>query len=283
MSMPRPFGRPTNAFYWMDNKSKMGIEFTKVNLPVPQSYECSSKEQAVQAFQKIKSSVIVKPTYGSRSRHTLVGISSEQDLVRAFGIAQQISPWVMVQQELPGMVHRVLWVGNKVVAVMRREPAYVTGDGQNTVKQLVELENKNSLRNGPIFHHLPTDQEALEQLEKYGMSWQTIPSKGQIVILNPKVSRGNGAVNVDVTSQTHPDNMKLFQDIGTFIGDPLVGLDFIIQDITQPWQNQLPCGVIECNAMPYIDLHSHPFSGSIQDGAGALWEIVFPELTSTSK
>lgn len=279
MSMPRPKGPPSNAYFWMDNKSEMQKNFIKVGIPVPKSYECKTEQQAIEAFRKINSRVIVKPTYGSRSRHTIVGISTEQDLIKSFNIALQISPWVMVQEELPGMVHRILWVGNRVVAVMRREPAYVTGNGANTIKELVEIENGNPVRQGPIFHHLPTDQEATEELKKVGLDWSSISPAGKIVILNPKVSRGNGAINVDVTDDVHPANMNLFKKIGSFINDPLVGIDFIIQDITKPWSEQLPCGVIECNALPYVDLHSYPFSGSSRDGAGAVWDLIFPRAT----
>jgi D-alanine-D-alanine ligase-like ATP-grasp enzyme len=277
MSMPRPAGPPSHAYFWMDNKSVMHKRFIDAGIPVPKSFECRTLSQALQAFKQINSSVIVKPTYGSRSRHTIVGINTEQELEKAFGIAQQISPWVMVQEELSGMVHRILWVGNKVVAVMRREPAYVTGNGASSIKELVDLENKNPLRQGPIFHHLPTDAEASEELQRNGLAWDTVLPAGSAAILNPKVSRGNGAVNVDVTEQTHPENMKLFQKIGLFVNDPLVGVDFIIQDITRPWQEQIPCGVIECNALPYVDLHSYPYAGPVRDAAGALWEIVFPK------
>lgn len=281
MSMPRPQQPPSNSYFWMDNKSEMQIYFTAAGIPVPKSFECRTEEQALKAFRQINSTVIVKPTYGSRSRHTIVNIKNEQDLIRSFRIAQQISPWVMVQEELPGMVHRVLWVGNKVVAVMRREPAYVVGDGVLTVQQLVEKENKNPLRQGPIFHHLPTNEEATQELVRQNKKWESVPAKGEIIVINPKVSRGNGAVNVDVTDETHPENMELFKKIGSFLNDPLVGIDFIIRDITKPWTEQLPCGVIECNALPYVDLHSYPYSGAVRDAAGALWELVFPESKLT--
>lgn len=281
MSMPRPKGLPSNASFWMDNKHVMQKRFIQAGIPVPQSFECRTVEQAVSAFKQIKTGAIVKPTYGSRSRHTTVGISSEQELIKAFNIAQQISPWVMVQEELPGMVHRILWVGKQVVAVMRREPAYVKGDGAHTIKELVEIENQNPLRHGPIFHQLPTDKLAEETLQQKGFNWETVLSLGEIAVLNSKVSRGNGAVNVDVTDETHPANMELFRKIGSYLGDPLVGFDFIIRDISEPWQKQLPCGVIECNALPYVDLHSYPFSGPVRDGAGALWEIVFSNIKSS--
>lgn len=280
MSMPRPDIPPSNAYFWMDNKSKMQKYFTKAGMPVPKTYECRNVAQALSAFGAIGGRAIVKPTYGSRSRHTTVGIANEEGLVRAADIALQISPWIIVQEELPGMVHRMLWVGGKVAAVMRREPAYVVGDGISTIRQLVEQENKNPLRQGPIFHHLPQDSEAERELRNKNLGWESVIQPGETIVLNPKVSRGNGAVNVDVTAETHPANMELFKKIGSFLDDPLVGVDFIIRDITQPWQGQLPCGVIECNSLPYVDLHSYPFAGPARDAAGELWDIVFIQAST---
>ncbi len=281
MSLPRPKGAPSNAMFWMDNKAMMQKELNQAGIPVPRSFECSTEEQSLAAFRQLRSAAIVKPTYGSRSRHTTVGITNEEQMARAFHVAQEISQWVMVQEELPGFVHRVLWVGDEVVAVMRREPAYVTGDGNRTIRELAEEENKNPTRHGPIFHELPTDDNATNYLAGQGLDWGAVLPVGTIAVLNPKVSRGNGAVNVDVTDEVHPENMKLFKKIGSVVNDPLVGIDFIIRDITLPWQEQLPCGVIECNALPYVDLHAYPFSGPVRDAASALWDIVFSNIKSS--
>jgi cyanophycin synthetase len=95
-----------------------------------------------------------------------------------------------------------------------------------------------------------------------------------------KISRGSGGSNIDVTDDVHPENMRLFEKVGRVLADPLVGIDFIIRDISHPWQRQLPCGVIECNGLPFIDLHHYPLSGKTRDAAGALWDIVFPQTKS---
>ena len=62
--------------------------------------------------------------------------------------------------------------------------------------------------------------------------------------------------------------------------DPLVGVDFIMEDARVPWQEQERCGVIECNSLPFIDLHHYPLYGEPRNVAGALWDIVFPGSAS---
>ena len=78
-----------------------------------------------------------------------------------------------------------------------------------------------------------------------------------------------------MTDSVHPDNMALFEKIGRVLDDPLVGIDFIIEDMSRSWKTQKNCGVIECNSMPFIDLHHYPLYGKPRDAAGALWDLIY--------
>jgi cyanophycin synthetase len=52
----------------------------------------------------------------------------------------------------------------------------------------------------------------------------------------------------------------------------LVGIDFIIEDISKSWKEQARCGVIECNSRPFFDNHHLPFNGKPRNVAGAIWD-----------
>ena len=113
------------------------------------------------------------------------------------------------------------------------------------------------------------------------LNWDDIPKKGKVVTLGDKVGRATGASTTDVTDIIHPENIKLLQRIHSILQDPLVGIDFIMEDISKPWSEQnkngLKCGIIECNSMPFIDLHHYPLFGKPRNVAGALWDIIFPD------
>ncbi len=274
--LPRVERIPSTSLKWMDNKGVMKKKFLSYGIPVAKGGVCFSLRNAITIFQSIEKPAIVKPHIGSRSRHTIVHINDKNSLIIAFHKAKQISPWVVVEEELEGMVFRASVVAGKLVGVIRREPPHVFGDEVSTVRTLVQKDNQNPLRHGPIFHTIPMDEEANIELRRQGLSWDSVPAKGIFVTLNQKVSRSYGATTSDMTQITHPENTKLFEKIARVLGDSLVGIDFIISDISKSWMEQKRCGVIECNSLPFLDLHHYPFVGMPRDAAGALLDAVFP-------
>ena len=69
----------------------------------------------------------------------------------------------------------------------------------------------------------------------------------------------------------------MLEKLGAYLKDPLVGVDFIMEDITKSWKEEQHCGIIECNSLPFIDLHHYPLFGKADNVAGALWDLVIPE------
>ena len=105
----------------------------------------------------------------------------------------------------------------------------------------------------------------------------SVIEKGRVITFSQKTSRGCGGTTTEVTSITHPDNREMLEQVGKFLGDPLIGVDFIMEDITKSWKEEQHCGVIECNSLPFIDLHHYVMFGKPDNVAGALWDLVLPE------
>jgi len=278
--LPLPRDASTRSLAWLDDKSIMQRRFRQAGIAVPKGGTAFTFAHAKKLFNEIGGTAIVKPRMGSRSRHTFINISSVTELERAWKSAQLLSPWVMVQEELVGRVYRGTVIAGKVAGVIRRDPPGVTGDGRRTVRDLIANENENPLRHGTIFHTLaaPEDPETAHELEMQDLTAESIPENDRFVTLNPKVSRGCGAATTDVTDIVHPDTILMLERAAEVLDSSLVGIDFIIGDIARSWKDQEKCGVIECNAVPYIDLHHYPLFGKPRDVAGILWESVFPEL-----
>jgi D-alanine-D-alanine ligase-like ATP-grasp enzyme len=275
--LPRPDGKESKSLNWMDNKGIMKKKFQKEGIPVAKGGVAWNRFQAIRIFNKIAKPVITKPNLGSRSRHTLIHIKTKSDLIYGFRKAKKLSPLVIIEEELNGYLFRGTLIGEKLVGVVRRDQPEVYGDGVKTLRELLEIENKRPERNGPIFHKIKIDHEAEVELNKERMTLESIPKSGQVVYFSQKTSRGCGGTTTEVTELVHPENIKMLEKLGAYLKDPLVGVDFIIEDISKPWFEEQHCGIIECNSLPFIDLHHYPLFGKPNNVAGKLWDLVLPE------
>src|SRR3989344_129971 len=174
------------------------------------------------------------------------------------------------------MVHRATVIGGKLIGVLRRDPTSVIGDGVKTVRELIDIENTNPIRKGPIFHVIEYNSDLDAELQRQNLTLESVPSKDVTVILSQKTSRGLGGGATDVTEVSHPDNNAVFEHIARVLDYPVVGIDFIIDDISRSWKDETLCGVIECNSLPFIDLHVYPLIGKPRNTPGALWELIYP-------
>jgi D-alanine-D-alanine ligase-like ATP-grasp enzyme len=275
--LPRPKNYNPRGLEWMDIKNEMKKHFQKAGIKVADGDVTCSLKKGLEIFRRLQKPVITKPNIGSRSRHTTTHIMTEEEFIVAFKKARQLSPRVMIEEELSGYVFRGVVIGEKFIACIRREPEDVIGDGIHTIRELVDIENRNPLRQGPIFHHLCTGKDEENELHFWHHTWDTIPAKDEVVTLGQKTSRAVGGGITDVTDEIHPDNIELLEKIGKVLDDPLIGVDFIMEDISKSWRDQPRCGVIECNSAPFIDLHHFPLVGKPRNVAGALWDIIYPE------
>ncbi len=280
--LPRPRAAHEAALDWMDDKGVILKKFRNAGIPVPRGASVNNIKAAEKIFYEIakdaknkNGAVIIKPAIGSRSRHTYVNITDVEALRHAFKKAKQLSPRVVVEEELSGFVFRVTLVGEEIAGIMRREPPHVIGDGTRTIRQLIIDENDNPLRHGPIFHELPLGDETVQILKEQKMSLDSVPENGRMIVIHPKVSRAYGASTTEITD-IHPDNEKLFLHIAKTLDDPLVGVDFMIDDMARSWKEQ-KCGVIECNSLPFIDLHHFPLKGPARNTAGFVWDLIFSD------
>ena len=275
--LPRPEEMESDSLNWMDNKSIMKKKFLKEGLPVAPGGVAFTKRKALEIFNSIKKPVITKPNLGSRSRHTLIHINTPEDLIIGFRKAKKLSPLVVVEEELNGFLFRGTLVDGKLVGVVKRDQPEVKGDEVHTLRELLEEENKRPERNGPVFHKITVDKETEKELKRENITMDDIPEKDRIITFSQKTSRGCGGTTTEVTDIVHPENVKLLEKLGAFLKDPLVGVDFIIEDVSKPWYTEQHCGIIECNSLPFIDLHHYPLFGKPNNVASKLWDLVLPE------
>jgi D-alanine-D-alanine ligase-like ATP-grasp enzyme len=306
--LPRPAGYINRWLDLMDDKWLLKKKLMENNLPVPEGGSCSNWKQAKKVFEKIQEkyklhrkigesenqinptsdfrlpiSVIVKPRAGSRGRHTTTFVSSAKDLETAFKIAKQLCYWIMVEEQLTGPVYRATLVNFELCGVLRGDPPQVVGDGINAIEKLILIKNLVLQEDGPLARGSSSLNKRVKDvifddgmkrfLSRQGLGLPSVPEQGRMVNLSEKIGVNYGGSSSENFEICHPDNKELFVQAAKVLGDPIVGFDFIIADITKSWKEQ-KCGFIEVNSLPFINLHHDPLLGKPRNVAAKVWQMI---------
>ena len=112
-------------------------------LPVPRSEVVETEDEAVAAAGRLGYPCVVKPLDGNHGRGVALDLRDEADIRSAFpeALRQSRSRDVLVESYITGNDYRCLIIGGRLVAAAERVPASVTGDGEKTIRELVDLTN----------------------------------------------------------------------------------------------------------------------------------------------
>jgi len=268
-SLPIPPHFDTGSYSWMDDKGRLRSFLEKHKIPVATGVSTSSVDSALKIFDMAEPPFSIKPQLGSRGRHTTTHIYTKKEFAEAFRIAQQLCYFVIAEEHLIGSVYRGTYVNGEVVGILRGDPPRVTGDGKSTIKQLIEMKNK---KKHPKVKDVVVTDHHLRFLKRQKLALSSILPKGKTIDLLEKIGISYGGFAVEDTDKTHPRIFKYIKKAGDALGAPIVGFDFIIEDITvdpatQRW------GIIEANSLPFIDLHHFPLEGEPINVAAKVWGL----------
>jgi len=260
-------------------------DLTKVLLkscgvPVPKGELAESAEDAWRTAQDLGMPVVVKPTDGNRGRGVMVNLSQREDIEKAWHIAKVEGSDVIVENYIEGDEHRVLVVGGKVVAACRGETAWVVGDGESSIQQLVDTQINNDPRRGNSdIHPLETVQirsVVLANLERQGLGPDSVPDLGRRVLVS-----ANGNHAIDCTDDLHPEVAHICTLAAKVVGLDIAGIDLVCRDIRQPLAGQ-GGAIVEVNAGPSLLMHLNPAQGQTRPVGQSILNHLFPDDTNGS-
>ena len=268
--LPRPLRTVNSSEWWMDDKFLLKQLLQKNNIPVARGGSFSRFEPLFKKFNELDKPVIIKPRLGSRGRHTTTHIYKEADLRAAFDRAKQLCYWVIMEEHLIGSVDRATIIDGKLAGVLAGFPPRITGDGVHTIAELVEIKNKNKPQG---ISDVVISEEHINFLSRQELNLQSVLPVGKTIDLLLNIGVSYGGSSAEVTSSTHLDVKKILEEAAKVVGDPLIGFDFIIPDRSQS-PHQQKWGIIECNGLPFINLHYFPIEGTPNPVGRLLWDYV---------
>jgi len=221
------------TYHLVNNKRACHDWLARHRVPVPAQtiYDDAHPETAL-GFLRQHSPVVVKPCMQWGGRGVSMGVRSPDDLSAAVRFARRYEPDVLLEETVPGDDLRVILVGGKLAAGIRRLPACVTGDGIHTLRQLIL--RKNALRRDvDASNMIPWNVETRRNLHELGRLPEEIPAKGENVRVRLTNNYHTGGTVDVVTDRVPARALRLAQRIVRGLNLPLAGVDFLIDPTTR--------------------------------------------------
>lgn len=250
-----------------------------VGVPVPKGRPVVSAEDAWAAAQEIGVPVVIKPQDGNQGRGVACNLNTREQVFAAYAAAIEEGDEIICEKFAHGADYRLLVIGYKLVAAARREPPQVIGDGRHSITQLVEEANKDPRRgedHATSLSKLRLDEIAKGVLAEQGLTVDSIPAAGQLVLIRRNANLSTGGSATDVTDLVHPEVAARVIDGVRMVGLDIAGVDVVCQDISRPLEQQGGI-IVEINAAPGLRMHLEPSSGKGRPVGEAIIDTMFGE------
>jgi cyanophycin synthetase len=251
-----------------------------LGLPVPQQRMVRSEGEAVRAAHRIGYPVVVKPLDANHGRGVSINLVDGDQVAAAFGTALESARGrsVLVESFIEGMDHRMLVVNDELVAVAKRVPGHVVGDGRHSIAELIDIVNEDPRRgigHEKVLTRLELDHQAQRLLGKAGLNEESVLPEGEVFYLRSTANLSTGGTAIDMTDVVHPENRQMAVRAVQALGLDVGGVDFLTSDITRSYK-EVGGAIVEVNAAPGFRMHVAPSEGQPRDVAGKVMDMLFP-------
>jgi len=250
----------------MENKVITKQILEEHGIKVPKGLDYTDKISAKAGFQYFKGrAVVVKPRLTNFGLGiTILKTNSDKSIFeRAVDIAFDFDSSILIEEFIEGKEFRIFVMADEVVGILHRVPANVTGDGRQTIRELVTEKNKDPLR-GKGYHtpleKIQMGEAELMFLQAQDKDFESIPGNDETVFLRENSNISTGGDSIDFTDDIPESYKQIAVKATQALNVQITGLDMIIPDYTKEATDD-NYAIIELNFNPAIHIHCHPFKG----------------------
>lgn len=276
----------------MDSTSAIGVEIAadkertkeilaNSGIAVSKGKRITQLNDAIETAESIGYPVVLKPQTGNHGRGVVVNIQDESTLRLAFEKLSLMTSQMIVEQHLEGFDYRLMVIDGKFVAAALRQPAYVIGDGEASISELIDRLNDDPLRgNGheKVLTKVKIDHDTQRVLGLQNFHLSTVLTLKQRAYVKATANLSSGGTAVDVTETVHPTIKRMAERVSQLIGLNVMGIDLIADSLEEPLDSSR-AGIIEVNAGPGFRMHLCPSEGIPRNIASSVIDMLFPEGT----
>jgi glutamate--cysteine ligase len=250
----------------MENKVITKQILEEHDIRVPKGLDYADKASAKAGFQYFKgTAVVIKPKLTNFGLGITILKSNTDKTIfeRAIDIAFDFDSSILIEEFIEGKEFRIFVMADEVVGILHRVPANVTGNGINTIRELVVEKNKDPLRGKG--YHTPLEKIQLGEAEQMFLKAQdkdfdSIPGKDETIFLRENSNISTGGDSIDFTDDIPESYKKIAVRAAQALDVKITGLDMIIPDYKKEATND-NYAIIELNFNPAIHIHCHPYKG----------------------
>lgn len=172
----------------------------------------------------------------------------------------------------------MLVIDGKFVAASLREPAYMIGNGEDSIRKLVDKINEDPQRG--IGHEknlteITMDLMTKQRLKVLNLSPDSVLDKNEKIYIKSTANISSGGTALDVTESVHPLNKLMAERICRIIDLNVIGIDIVADSLVKPLHKDSSV-VIEVNAAPGFRMHLNPTTGTPRNIAEPIVDMLFP-------
>ncbi len=260
------------------DKELTGSLLARAGLPTPKHERARSADEAVEIAARVGYPVVVKPMDLSHGRGVALNLADAAAVRDAFEKAYELSSYVLVEEFCRGNDHRVLVIGDRVVAVAERVPGHVVGDGSSTIAELVAQVNADPRRgvgHEKVLTRIELDHQAGRLMALAGHTQATVLPAGVTFALRSTGNLSTGGTAIDRSDVIHPDNVDIAVRAAKVVGLDVAGIDIVCPDIARSLREQRGV-IVEVNAAPGFRMHVAPTEGKPRNVAAPVIDLLFP-------
>lgn len=178
--------------------------------------------------------VVVKPVDGEQGKGVAVDLRSDEEIAKAIRAAQRFDANVLLESFHEGFDLRIVVIGYEVVAAAIRRPAEVVGDGQHSIRALIETQSRRRQAATGGESRIPLDGETERTLKAAGYGYSSVLPAGTRLFVRRTANLHTGGTLEDVTGTLHPQLADAAIRAARALEIPVVGLDLLVPAADRP-------------------------------------------------
>jgi len=178
--------------------------------------------------------IVVKPLDGEQGHGVAVDLRSIEEVQQAIEAARQFDSRVLLESFHEGLDLRILVIGFEVIAAAIRRPAEVIGDGQHSIRALIQAQSRRRQAATDGESKIPLDAETERTLKAAGYDYNSILPRGVQLAVRRTANLHTGGCLEDVTAILHPTLVDAAVRAARALDIPMVGLDLMVPAADQP-------------------------------------------------